>query len=245
MTVALPDEIRAFDDAQRRAFRLVAEIVGRLEVGMSERDVFELAETRLEPNGFSTWYHPPEIHIRRDGSPLWPFPSSRRTLAVGDLIRVDVGPGTAEVYGDAGYTLAFGATTEPKVVTVARDCLRGCCGYASRWKTIGEIYIFARAWAVNQRMELANQRAIGHRVLPRSAAMATGFPRSAHFGGLLARNRMHRLNPQRMEGMFAIRPEIRANGHTAAFEEIVYVHEDVRVVLGRDSLDEVGVLPVA
>lgn len=245
MNVDLPEPIRAFDDAQRRAFRLVADVVRRLEAGMSERDVYEVAETRLEPNGFSTWYHPPEIHIRRDGAPLWPFPSARRTLAVGDLITLDIGPGTESAYGDAGYTFEFGATAEPAVVRVARDCVRACCGYTSRWKTVGEIYVFARAWAVNQRMDLANRRAVGHRVLPSEGLLRTGFPRSAHAATLLARNRMHRLNPVRMDGMFAIRPEIRAHGRTAAFEEMVYVHEDVRVVLGRNGLDEVGVLPSA
>ena len=243
MNVELPPPIRAYDDAQRRAFHLVADVVRRLEAGMSERDIYEIAETRLEPNGFSTWYHPPQVHIRRNGTPWWPLPSARRTLAVGDLITLDVGPGTEQVYGDAGYSMEFGSTLEPKVVTVARDCLRACCGYASRWKTVGEIYIFARAWAVNHRMDLANQRAVGHRILPREGLLATGFPRSAHLGTLLARNRMHRLNPVRMEGMFAIRPEVRADGRTAAFEEIVYVHEDVRVILGRDSLDQIGVLP--
>lgn len=245
VTVELPEPIRAFHDAQRRAFHLLGDVVRRLEAGMSERDIYEVAETRLEPNGFTTWYHPPEVHIRRNGSPRWPFPSARRTLAVGDILTLDMGPGTTEAYGDAGYSFEFGATQEPAVVKVARECVKACCGYSSRWKTIGEIYIFARAWAINHRMDLAGTGAVGHRVLPRGGLFQAGFPRSAHAGTLLARNRMHRLNPVRMDGMFAIRPEVRDQGRTAAFEEIVYVHEDVRVVLGRNGLDEVGTLPTA
>jgi hypothetical protein len=243
VNVDLPAPIRLFDDAQRRSFSLLGDVVRRLEAGMSERDIFELAETRLQPNGFSAWYHPPEVRVRRRTQPVWPFPSSRRTLAVGDLVTLDVAPAEGEAYGDAGYTLAFGATDEPKVVRVARECLKGCCGYASRWKTSGEIFVFARAWAVNHRMELGNRRSVGHRVLPAEGWVRTGFPRSAHAATLLGRNRLHRLNPVRLDGMFAVRPEVVDKERSASFEEVVYVHEDMRVVLGRDGLHEVGTLP--
>lgn len=239
----LPDNIRAFDDSQRRAFALLGDVVKRLEGGMSERDIFELAETRLEPNGFDRWYHPPEVRIRRARSPLWPFPSSSRVLNVGDLLSIDVGPATGTAYGDAGHTLRFGTPDEPVVVSVARECVRGACGYSSRWKTIGELFIFAKAWAINHRMDLGNRGSLGHRILEKEGLVATGFPRSAHAATFLARNRVHRLNPVRMDGMFAFRPEVVHQGLSASFEEIVYVHEDVHVVLGRDNLAEVGTLP--
>lgn len=238
MNQALPEPIARFDDAQRRAFALLGDVVRRLEAGMSERDIFELAETRLQPNGFDTWYHPPEVGIGRASG--WRPASARRTLTPGALLSLDVGPAAGDAYGDAGVTVCFGGTDAPEAVAAARECVRACCGYSSRWKTIGEIYVFGKAWAVNRRMELANRRAIGHRLVPREGWARTGWPRSAHLATLLGRNRMHRLNPVRMDGMFAIRPEITVAGHTAAFEEVVYVHEDVRVVLGRDSMDDVG-----
>ena len=207
---------------------------------MSERDVYELAETRLSEHGFEGWYHPPEVAINRGGPSRWPFPSSRRKLAPGQMISIDIGPAAGEAYGDIGTTVQFGGGEEPAVLAQARECVRGCCGYASRWKTCGEIFIFAAAWAVNNRMQLGNKRAVGHRILPRAGVLATGFPRSAHAAVLLPKNRLHRLNPVRMDGMFAIRPEIVLGGVSASFEEMIYVHEDVRVVLGRDSLRQIG-----
>ncbi len=236
----LPPDIAAFDDAQRRAIAMLGDITRRLEAGMSERDVYELAETRLGEHGFEGWYHPPEVAINRGGPSRWPFPSSRRKLAPGHLISIDIGPAGGEAYGDAGTTVHFGGGEEPAVLAQARECVRGCCGYASRWKTCGEIYIFAAAWAVNNRMALGNKRAVGHRILPRAGVLATGFPLSAHAAVLLPKNRLHRLNPVRMDGMFAIRPEIVLGDVSASFEEMIYIHEDVRIVLGRDSLRQIG-----
>jgi Xaa-Pro aminopeptidase len=237
----LPEPIAAFDDAQRRAITMLRDVRGRLEAGMSERDVVELAETRLGDHGFDRWYHPPEVRIGAaigEGGLLY-RPSAKRKLEAGSLVAIDIGPATADAYGDIGFTLAFGGD-EPPVVKVARECVRACCGYASRWKTVGEIHVFATAWAVNNRLELANARAVGHRVLPKEGLLATGFPRSAHLATRLPRNQITRLQPIRMKGMFAIRPVLTGGGAAASFEEIVYIHEDTRRVLGRESLAEIG-----
>ena len=59
----LPPDVAAFDDAQRRAIALAREVVRHLEAGMSERDIYELAETRLGAHGFDGWYHAPEVRI--------------------------------------------------------------------------------------------------------------------------------------------------------------------------------------
>jgi methionine aminopeptidase len=238
----LPEPIRAFDDAQRRAIAMLKDIRARLEAGMSERDVVELAETRLETYSFDRWYHPPEVHIGPDAGAgrLFNRASSRNKLEAGGLIAIDIGPGTTESYGDIGFTLCFGGD-EPAVVDVARECLRAACGYASRWKTVGEIWVFARAWAINNRMTLASESAVGHRILPKEGYVSTGFPRSAHAATLLPGNRIHKLHPIRMKGMFAIRPAIAdRDGQVAAFEEIVWILDEQRRVLGRDSAEEIG-----
>lgn len=238
----LPEPIRSFDDAQRRAIAMLRDVRGRLEEGMSERDVVELAETRLDAHGFDRWYHPPEVRIGPDagGGSLLYRPSSRKKLEPGGLIGIDIGPGTAEAYGDIGFTLCFGGE-EPKVVRVARENLRACCGYASRWKTVGEIWVFARAWAINNRMELVSEGAVGHRVLPKEGLLATAFPRSAHAATHLPKNRIHKLHPIRMKGMFAIRPAVKQGELSAAFEEIVWIQDEQRRVLGRDDPGEIGV----
>ncbi|MFZ5475729.1 MAG: M24 family metallopeptidase [Myxococcota bacterium] len=243
MSQELPEPIRAFDDAQRRAIGMLRDVTQRLEAGMSERDVFELAETRLGEHGFDGWFHAPHVFVDdRIAGTLLPRPSASVKLEPGKLVSIDLGPASGDAYGDVGTTIHFGGGEEPAVLQVARECVRACCGYASRWKTVGEVFIFAQAWAVNHRMDLASKKAVGHRVLPKEGWLATGFPRSAHAATLLGRNRIHRLNPVRMSGMFAIRPVIEHDGLAAGFEEMIYIKDDVRKVLGRESLAEIGAL---
>lgn len=245
MPVRLPPVVATFDDAQRHAISMLADVFARLESGMLRRDIEELAETRMGDHGFSTWYHRPEVAIgqaiAKQG--LLRLPNAGKALAMGDLVSIDIGPATSESYGDIGATRLFGATDEPMVLARARDAIRGACGYASRWKTCGEIYVFSKAFASNHRLQLVNESAIGHRLLTREGMFARGFPRSAHLATLMPRNRLHKLNPVRMDGMFAIRPVLADGPWAASFEEVLYIHEDTRVVLGRDSMADIGTLP--
>lgn len=241
----LPPVVAAFDEAQRRTIAMMADVVARLERGMHARDVVELAETRLGEHGFTGWYHPPEVEIGQEIGRRGPLPRVGRgpAIEVGSLVCIDLGPASADAYGDFGVTRVYaGEGDEPYIVQQARECTRAACGFASRWKTCGEIHVVSRAWAVNARLALRSEGAVGHRVLPREGLLATGWPRSAHAATLLGRNRLHRLNPVRMNGMFAIRPVVTDGTWSAAFEEMVYIHDDVKRVLGRAGLAEVGTL---
>ena len=59
----------------------------------------------------------------------------------------------------------------------------------------------------------------------------------------LRRNRIRRLNPSRMSGVYAIRPRIEMRGRTASFGEMLLVDGDTKVILGRRVLADVGRLP--
>ncbi len=247
----LPEDIVRFDDAQRRAIALLRDVTQRLEAGMSARTIAQLAETRLTNHGFTGWYHAPEVAFAAGiGSAVSRLVPGK--LEPGQLVCIDLGPTDGEAYGDVAYTFRFGGETpgdlaRGSTLEVARGCVRAACGYASRWKTVGEIQIFSAAWAVNNRMGLANP-GVGHRVLPREATpgaslLGAQWPRAAHAATSLMRNRIHRLHPVRMDGMFAIRPVVRGrDGAFAAFEEMVYVSPEGRVVLGRSTVDEAGTL---
>ena len=165
----LPEGVARFDDAQRRTIGYARDVFRRLEAGMSERDIYELIETRREAHGFTSWYHHPEVRV--GGHPFGglPWPSARRRLTAGGLVSLDLAPADPTAYGDFAYTMSFAGSTEPPVVEVARTCVRAVCGYASKHKTIGELYVFAQAWAVNRRMTLANRTAVGHREIGRAS----------------------------------------------------------------------------
>jgi hypothetical protein len=241
MDTALLD---AFDDAQRRGFALLSEVVASLETGMSEWDIAQVAKERAGGHGFNRWFHPPEVElgVGSQSNAVWKNPSKRNRLKTGDVVVLDLGPGEASVYADVGTTVTHGAP-DSEVVRVARECVRATAGYGSQWKTIGELFVYAQAFSTNHRMKLASTRSIGHAILPHSPALAWDFPRSAHACTWLRRHQIRFLNPRRLAGLWALRPLVSDGTQAASFEEILYVNGDERRILGRDSLAEIGQLP--
>ena len=250
MSTLDPSVVEQFDAHQRRAIAVLGRVLASVQVGMSEADIEALCRDEAQQEGFTRWYHPPEVAIgdRALSRRPWTRASDSVRANAGDLVSIDLGPGSDDAYGDIGTTLVVGAggggVVEPEVVTVARECVRGCVGYTSHLKTIGEIYVYARAWATNHAMELVSESAIGHAVLPKEAMLSMDWPRSAHHATLLKRHQVHFLNPNFVQGMWAYRPVISQRGVGASFEEMVVVDGETRRVLGRDSLDEIATYPV-
>ena len=236
--------ITEFDEAQRLGFQVLAKTVASMRQGMTEADLADIADTLAADHGATGVFHPPEVQFgtQTTSNAVWKTPSKSRTLAPGDLVVLDLGPAFGNAYADVGTTVAFGAP-EPAVLEVARECVRATCGFASQWKTVGELYVFSKAWAVNHRLTLASTRSIGHAILPKEGKTRFHFPRSAHAATWLRRHQIRFLNPARLQGMWALRPLLSDGSYGAAFEEVIYVSGDTYRVLGRDSPAEIGTLP--
>ena len=236
--------LNAFDATQRKSFQLLSRTVASLREGMTEAELDHEVRGLAEDMGFDSWFHPPEIQFgqRTNSNAIWKIPSKTNTLHQGDLVVLDLGPSEGAAYGDVGVTICFGAE-EPAVLEVSRECVRATCGFASQWKTVGELFVFSKAWAVNHRLNLGSTRSIGHAILPKQGLLSVQFPRSAHAATWLRRHQIRFLNPARLEGAWALRPMLSDGTHGAAFEEVVYIAGDTKRVLGRDSIAEVGTLP--
>ena len=234
----------AFDATQRKSFELLARTVASLREGMTEADLDNEVRLLAKNMGFHSWFHPPEIQFgqRTTSNAVWKIPSKTNTLRSGDLVVLDLGPAEGDTYGDVGVTICFGAE-EPPVLEVSRECVRATCGFASQWKTVGELFVFAKAWAVNHRLTLGSTRSIGHAILPKEGLLSLQFPHSAHAVTWLRRHQIRFLNPARLEGAWALRPLLSDGEHGAAFKEVVYVSGDSKRVLGRESIAEIGTLP--
>jgi Xaa-Pro aminopeptidase len=233
--------IAHFDDAQRRCIALLSRLKGRLAPGLSERAIARMADELREPFGFSSWFYPPEVQIgastTRAG--VWRPPSTQVRLHPGDLVMIALGPSDGRACGDVCATFHFGEG-EPSVVEQARACTRAVCGYASGLKCVGELFIYARTWALNHQLELANPRSIGHAVLPPFGRLARGYPRSAHMATWLRRHQIHFLNPRRLGGVWGIGPQLVGGDRGARFRELVLVTPEGRRLLGRDSFEQLG-----
>lgn len=237
----LPPEIAAFDHAQRMTIELMRAVVDNLETGMSERDVYDLALEQAPTFGFSAWFAKPEV--RFDGArSVFHRPSKKRTLRKGTLVEIDLAPATSNAFGDFGTGICFDSEEESTVVTEAREACRAVCGFASRFKTVGELFVFAESWANNHRVSLGGARSIGHMVPLCEGPFAAAWPQSARMAVFLRRCQVHFLNPRRVIGIYAISPRVVANGQAMCFEEMVYIEGDTKRILGRNSEDEIGTL---
>jgi Xaa-Pro aminopeptidase len=242
---SLPPIVEAFDAHQRRSISVLSRVLKQLQVGISEADAAELCREEARSEGFTDWYHPPEVAFggRTLDQKVWSRPSGSARLKAGDLAMIDIAPATDQAYGDIGATVFIGdgsGAAEPDLVSISRECVRGCIGYSNHLKTVGEIFIYARAWAVNNRLEFANRRSIGHRLIPLDEAPFGGGAKMAHGATWLRRHQVQMLNPNRLDGMWAYRPHLSDGRMGASFEEAIWINGEERKILGRDSLDEVG-----
>lgn len=234
------DVVAAFDDAQRRTIALLRTATEQLEAGMTEKDVVDLVEALAEEAGFADWFRPPYAHFNCPERPGF-LPSGRGGLKNGTVVELDACPATDQAYGAFGTVVVFGGGAEPSLVSDAREACRAACGFSSRWKCTGEVYVYAQAWANNRRYKIDSD-SVGHMCFPRLGRTAVAWPHTARAATLMRRHRIQWFNPRRMDGYFAVQPRITRDGHGCAFQEMVLLNGDEKHIVGRDSLDAVGTL---
>lgn len=233
----------AFEAAQQGALDLLRDLKGRLEAGMTERDVHALAHERGAVHGFSTWFRAPVVRFGAPAVVRWTDrPRRSARLQPGTIVELEVAPATDTAFGDAGTAFVFGRDDAPPVIDNARELCRAVCGYASRWKCVGELFVFAQAWATNRRASLGGQKSIGFLALGPERSWAGRWPAGAWTHSLLRRNQVQFFNPRRMNGIYVIRPRFVENGQGASFAEMILVTPEHKQVLARPGLDAVGTL---
>ena len=230
----LPD----FEQAQVATIALMRDVVSSLDVGMTTADIHSLAMQKAQQRQiFTGWFHRPEIFLNRGESRR----STATALQPGTIVQIDLAPATENAFGDFGYSFTFQGDEHPSVHE-AREVCKATCGFASRFKCVGELFVFAQSWSNNHRLKLAARHHIGHACLPREGLIRQGWPMGARLSIRLRRNQIQWYNPRRISGVYAINPPVLHQNRMVAFEEMVFVDGDQKVILGRASLDEVGTL---
>jgi hypothetical protein len=207
---------------------------------MTEQDIAALARQKASADAtFTGWFHRPEVHIdRRSGGRRG---GSGNRLAPGSVVQIDLAPATTDAFGDFGHSFTFQGREHPAVAE-ARSACRATCGFASRFKCVGELFVFAQSWANNHRVELGARHTIGHACLPREGLATAAWPLGARMAIRLRRNQIQWYNPRRMAGVYAVNPPIICQDRVVAFEEMIFVDGEQKLILGRDHIDEIGTL---
>ncbi len=237
-----PELRAAFEHAQTETIAAVARTVAALDTGMSELDIARRLEAEVADRGFVSWFQRPRVLF---GAPVKPRlrMSEDQKLAVGTLVEIDLAPANADAFGDFTTTIAFGVDEEPPLVKDARDLCRATCGFASRWKCTGELFVFADAWSTNRRGSLGDADAIGHVCLPRRGRSGWAWPYAARAAIQMRRHQVHWFNHRRMHGFYALAPRFVRKDRACGFGEMVYVDGGTRMVVGRADGSKLGTLP--
>lgn len=239
----IDDELRAaFVHAQTETIAAVARTVAALAPGMTELDVAKRLEDEVNDRGFVTWFQRPRVLF---GAPIRPplRMSETRKLTRGTLVEIDLAPANADAYGDFTTTVSFGMDEEPELVRDARALCAASCGFASRWKCTGEVFVFADAWANNRLASLGSAGAIGHACLPRRGHTGWAWPYVARMAIQMRRHQVHWFNHRRMHGFYALAPRLVREDRACGFGEMVLIDGDTRSIIGREDGSAPGTLP--
>ena len=228
----------AFASAQQRTIAAVAEVVRAAQAGQRAADLERALSEAALSRGFSGWFRPPLARVAGvDGQQGGP------ALRPGHIVELRLMPLDPDAYGAFGYSFRFGAGEEPAALRDARELSHNTCGFASRWKSVGELFVYATSWANNRRRSLGEARAIGHQCFPRRGRAGWLWPYASRSASSLRRHEIQWLNPRRMRGHYFVAPRLVAGAESACFGELILVDGDHKSVVGRAGRGEIGTLP--
>jgi hypothetical protein len=234
-----PEILASFEDAQSRGIQLLGQVMGQIQDGMSEVDIAQIANRGAADLGFTDWFEPTAIRV---GGPtgVKHKNSASRTVSRGTLVEVNLAPATDRAFANVSATIAFETEVQPRIVQEAKELCVATCGFASRWKCTGEIFVFADAWTKNRLFTMGDIKAIGHQCLPPQGLAGTAWPRSARLATYLRRNQIEWYNHRRMAGIYTLRPRVEIDGQSAVYQEMLYVDGTRKLILGRTDASEIG-----
>lgn len=232
--------VAAFENAQQETISAVREVVAELREGTSEVALAGVLEEAVRSRGFDAWFQRPRVQF---GAPVDPRRWMRdgRLLTPGTVVEIHLAPANRDAFGSLGHAFHFGDGPEPAVLATARELCRATCGFASRWKTVGEIYVYADAWANNRRHGLDRTETVGHVCFPRRGRAGWLWPYGARTAVLMRRHQIQWFNPRRTHGVYCIAPRVVVGDQGCSFGEMVLIDGDTKRVFGRGTEAAAGI----
>lgn len=229
-------QIDAFHTTQQQSIALLQACLQQLHLNQTETEVLTWLEKHCQDFQLQGFIRRPVVHFDYRMS-LRVGPSDKRTLQVGSVVQIHLQPFNAQAFGNTGISFVYQSGDIP-IVNVAKELCVASCTFATHGKSAGEIFVFAKSWATNHRTHLNNE-SVGHFCFPNSETGIFGSLWPSSMRGLtqLRRYQLQWYNPRKLEGIYAIHPEIKQDNRRAGFAELIYVTASERIVLGRHSMD--------
>ena len=219
-----------FDQAQRTSISIIQAVEHQLQTNMTQQDICACIYDIAKKSGVTGWLRPPLVRISTK--------TGIHSLQRGSILQIHIQPVFDDVFGSIGKTLSF-QTVDDTIVHEAKELCLATCTFANRRKCVGELFVFAHSWCTNHRVELEHKQNIGHRCFSKEDSPPF-WPYSARALSILRRHQIQWYNPRRMQGFFSVHPFIERYELFAGFAEMIYVDDEKRILVGRDSFDELG-----
>ncbi|RYZ88461.1 MAG: aminopeptidase P family protein [Proteobacteria bacterium] len=101
-------EVSRLADARRQTWSALYHIADYIQVGMSESEAIQIAQTTLREMGVKKFWHKCHVRFGRSTVSGYSDPYLDEVLRVDDIFLVDIGPVWGGMEGDAGATFIVG-----------------------------------------------------------------------------------------------------------------------------------------
>ncbi|CAG0981009.1 MAG: M24 family metallopeptidase [Candidatus Methanoperedens sp.] len=237
-------DLDGYLEARRFAKVLSKEIVSKIAVGMSEKDIEGIASEVFRDHNVRQHWHSPIIGVGEGSTKLssvYALTSSfltkhKRILQEDDLVLIDIAPVYMTYAGDYTTTHIFGNNPELEaLVAYARDVSRKIAEYASNEMTVADVFRYAQELirtTSNYTLLYPPLIALGHRLsrihpLEKLPEPGLSYLILKKFPFIDSSN----LTP--MDGLWVVEPYLMHNKRAAKFEELVFVSRE-SVILDRN-----------
>jgi len=241
-------DLDGYLEARRFAKVLSKEIISKIAVGMSEKDIEGIASDVFRAHNVRQHWHSPIIGVGEGStklSSIYALTSSfvtkhKSILQENDLVLIDIAPVYMTYPGDYTTTHVFGNNPELEaLVAYARDVSRKIAEYASNEMTVADVFRYAQELirtTSNYTLLYPPLIALGHRlsrvhpleILPEpglSYLILKKFPF------------IDSSNLTPMDGLWIVEPYLMHNKRAAKFEELVFVSRK-SVILDEDNVPD-------
>lgn len=237
-------DLDGYLEARRFAKVLSGEIISKIEVGMSEEDIENIASEVFRDYNVRQHWHRPIIGVGEGStklSSIYALTSGfltkhKRILQDDDLVLIDIAPVYMTYPGDYTTTHVFGSNPELEaLVAYARDVSRKIAGYASNDMIVADVFRYAQELirtTSNYKLLYPPLITLGHRLsrvhpLEKLPEPGLSYLILKEFPFIDSSN----LTP--MDGLWVVEPYLMHNKRAAKFEELVCVGRE-SVILDKD-----------
>ena len=227
-------EYEGYLKARRFAKVMSEEIINKIEIGMSEKDIEDVASLVFRDHGVKQHWHSPIIGVGEGSekmSSLYALTSGfltkhKRILQENDLVLIDIAPIYMTYPGDFTTTHVFGSNPELEgLVTYARDISRKIAEHANNMMKVADIFRYAQELirtTSNYRLLYPPLISLGHRLfrihpLERYPEPGLSYLILKKFPFIDSSNLTL------MNGLWIVEPYLMYKERAVKFEELVFV----------------------